>query len=194
MEDQVVRVALKEWAIVTELLAAGEVALVLRKGGVHEDGGPGRFRLEHDRFALYPAYEHERLDWIKPRWRPAQVEMAAASVPSSVEFLGVAQTALVVPIPSREAFAALDDLHAWTQEQIDMRFNYRPEQATYAVLLRVWRLPAPVRRPNRGAWAGCRSWIPLEGDDGVSALGAQPAIDQGRFAAITARVRDALRP
>ena len=70
-----VNLALKEWAVVGDLVADGRCALLLRKGGVHEDTGPGRFRLEHERFLLFPAWEHERLDWIKPDWLPPREKL-----------------------------------------------------------------------------------------------------------------------
>ncbi|MEL7089128.1 MAG: DUF1802 family protein [Planctomycetota bacterium] len=66
-------IALKEWACVCDLLLEGKTCLLLRKGGVHEYDGPGRFKLEYDRFALFPAWEHENLDWIKPGLRPSQI-------------------------------------------------------------------------------------------------------------------------
>src|SRR5690606_840280 len=56
--DVMLTVALKEWAVVCDLLLEGKCSLLLRKGGVHEDRGPGRFELEHERFTLYPAWEH----------------------------------------------------------------------------------------------------------------------------------------
>ena len=112
-------VALKEWAIVTDFLAQGKCALLLRKGGIHEDEGPGRFHLEHDAFALFPAWEHERLDWIKPAWLPERAQLKLAdghlAVPETLEFKGWAQVAKVWKIPSRAAFDSLDDLHPWAK-------------------------------------------------------------------------------
>ena len=69
-------IALKEWAIVCDFLAQGKCALLLRKGGIHEAGGPGRFALNHDRFLMFPAWEHERLDWIKPDWLPPEQKLS----------------------------------------------------------------------------------------------------------------------
>ena len=34
--------ALKEWAVICDLLATGRQTLVLRKGGIAEEQGPGR--------------------------------------------------------------------------------------------------------------------------------------------------------
>src|SRR4051812_20129921 len=51
-------IAFKEWAVICRALAEGRQAVILRKGGIAEDGG--RFRPEHDRFLLYPTFFHEQ--------------------------------------------------------------------------------------------------------------------------------------
>ncbi|NBC11244.1 MAG: DUF1802 family protein [Planctomycetes bacterium] len=178
--------ALKEWAIVCDLLVEGRCALVLRKGGVHEEGGPGRFKLEHERFALFPAWEHERLDWIKPafRLREAPIE----DEPAQIELRGYAEVGRIWEVPSREAFDALDDLHPWTAEQIDMRFNYKPERPLFLLALRAYQLSEAKVIPNRPSFAGCRSWVPLPPEDAVDETGATPAMSDDRFADVLRRV------
>ena len=42
-------IALKEWAVVCNLLLEGRLAVLLRKGGIAETGGAGVFELEHTR-------------------------------------------------------------------------------------------------------------------------------------------------
>ena len=186
--------ALKEWSCVCDLLADGRACLLLRKGGVHEDGGPGRFRLEHDRFAMFPAWEHENLDWIKPDFRPDRGPITQE--PDAVTFRGWADVAGLWPVPSREAFDELDDLHPWLKPQVDMRFAYKPERPLYALLVRAYRLPEPVVRKNHPSFAGCRSWVPLEGEGGyrgeIDPVGSTPAIGQAAFDAVRKRVTDTL--
>src|SRR5437868_3755930 len=58
------KIAFKEWAAVCRALAAGRQALVIRKGGIAEDGGA--FKPEYDRFWLYPSYLHQQESGIKP--------------------------------------------------------------------------------------------------------------------------------
>jgi hypothetical protein len=48
--------ALKEWAITVEAMAQGDQVLLLRKGGIHEEGKD--FRVIHDEFLFYPTYLH----------------------------------------------------------------------------------------------------------------------------------------
>ena len=61
-----VSLALKEWAVITRALACGEQFLILRKGGIREQ--QKRFVLEGNRFLLYPTYEHQSADLLKPQW------------------------------------------------------------------------------------------------------------------------------
>ncbi len=182
--------ALKEWAIVCDLLVEGRCALVLRKGGIHEEGGPGRFKLEHERFALFPAWEHERLDWIKPAFRLRDEPIAGE--PTQIALCGFAEVGRIWEVPSRQAFDALDDLHPWTAEQIDMRFNYKPERPLYLLALRAYRLPAAKVIPNRPAFAGCRSWVPLPAEDRIDPTGSVAAMGEAAFGEVLERVDKAL--
>lgn len=186
-------IALKEWAIVCGFLAQGRCALLLRKGGIHEDGGPGRFGLNHDRFLMFPAWEHERLDWIKPSWLPWASELTAVdepqkSEPNQIRFECYAEAAKIWQVPSREAFDRLNDLHPWATPQIDMRFNYKPERPLYLLAVRAYRTVGDVVVPNRDSFAGCVSWVPMGGGDAVDASGAVPAMGDDEFNSLLVRV------
>ncbi|MEM1028054.1 MAG: DUF1802 family protein [Planctomycetota bacterium] len=184
-------IALKEWACVCDLLVGGKVCLLLRKGGVHEHDGPGRFKLEHDRFALFPAWEHETLDWIKPELRPGRGPITQE--PAEIEIKGYAEVAGIWEVPSREAFGQLDDLHPWLPPQIDMRFNYKPDRPLYAMLVRAFRFEQPLVIPNRSAFAGCKSWVPLSGQDVLEGIASRRAIDETQLALVRDRVDSVLR-
>lgn len=197
-------IALKEWAIVCDFLAQGRCALLLRKGGIHEAGGPGRFALDHDRFLMFPAWEHERLDWIKPDWLPPPPELAAASElakavdepekaePSQIAFKCYAEAVKIWEVPSRDAFDRLDELHPWAAPQIDMRFNYKPDRPLYLLALRAYRMRCEVKVPNRDSFAGCVSWVPLDLADVIDLSGAEPAMPGRDFDSLLAQVDRAL--
>ncbi|MEM1110073.1 MAG: DUF1802 family protein [Planctomycetota bacterium] len=172
-------IALKEWSCVCDLLVEGKCCLLLRKGGIHEDGGPGRFKLEHDRFALFPAWEHETLEWIKPDLRPARGPITEE--PAEIVIRGYAEVAGIWEVPSREAFDQLDDLHPWLPPQIDMRFDYKPARPLYAMLVRAYRLVTPKVIWNRLAFAGCKSWVPLPSPDRLSKASTLPAISDAQL-------------
>ena len=67
----------------------------------------------------------------------------------------------IIQLKSRKQMDAIENEHIWTAPLIDMRFNYRPENPLYLVLVRAHRLREPVRLPNTPAYAGCKSWVPL---------------------------------
>lgn len=187
--------ALKEWAVVCELLAAGEIALLPRKGGIREWGGPGVFELEHRDFLLFPTREHEKPERIKPEFlaktsaRPAPSGASGcAADPDTVRLDAFARAERIWKVPSRGVFDRLDDLHPWLPPAIDMRFDYKPENPLYLVALRVHRLLAPIIIPHRPEYRGCRSWVPLLPEDRPEAPGATPAMDDARFAGVLERV------
>ena len=178
--------ALKEWSIVCDLLLAGELALLLRKGGIHESGGPGVFELEHPRFLLYPSYVHQKPAMLKPAFRD-RVELLETE-PDEITFRGLGEAAKIWRVPSREAFDQLDGLHCWSPAQIDMRFDYKPERPLYLMAVRAYRLAQPRTIKNHAEYAGCKSWVALRPGDVVDDRGATPVIAGEEFAAIMKRV------
>ena len=182
------KIALKEWSIVCDLLLSGELALLLRKGGIHEDEGPGEFRLTHPRFALFPAWEHQKPHMIKPAYRD---RVEALEEPADVPIRGIGQAIKIWEVPDRAAFDLLDDLHPWAEPQIDMRFNYKPDHPLYLVAVRAARLPEPVVVPNTWEYGGCKSWVPLRDEDVIDDSQAMPALDDEAFARVISRVDEA---
>src|SRR5690606_37223628 len=61
-------IAFKEWAVTVRALAEGEQLLTLRKGGIREEHK--LFRLDHDRFFLYPTFDHQRNDVVRESHLP----------------------------------------------------------------------------------------------------------------------------
>lgn len=150
-------VGLKEWASVCAALETGRQIILLRKGGIHESAG--EFELEHSRFVLFPTYLHQNLKMLKPAAHvgfephsaePAKVKLAAGGVVSDI-----------LQVKSRAQIDALDGEHVWTAPLIDMRFNYRPENPLYLMIVRVHRLTEPRMIENTPEYAGCKSWVPL---------------------------------
>lgn len=52
------RTALKEWAVLVDAMARGDIIAMVRKGGIREQR-PG-FSVRHDRFVFYPTFFHEK--------------------------------------------------------------------------------------------------------------------------------------
>jgi hypothetical protein len=75
---------------------------------------------------------------------------------------------------------ALDDQHVWAKPLIDMRFNYRPENPLYLLLVRTYRLDQAVPIDNAPAYAGCKSWVPLQ--SAIDTGRSRPVLDDAQFA------------
>ena len=61
-------IAFKEWAVTVRALAEGEQLVTLRKGGIREPDK--HFQLAHDRFFLYPTFDHQRGDLVRQSHQP----------------------------------------------------------------------------------------------------------------------------
>src|SRR6187399_3334941 len=61
-------VALKEWAVTVRALSEGEQLVTLRKGGIREENK--HFELEHERFFLYPTFDHQRNNLVRESHHP----------------------------------------------------------------------------------------------------------------------------
>ncbi|HEY1921871.1 MAG TPA: DUF1802 family protein [Tepidisphaeraceae bacterium] len=170
------QVALKEWATVCTALARGRQIILLRKGGIHESGG--EFEIEHRRFLLFPTYLHQNPAMLKEDQQASVVKLSAE--PAKIEISAAAEITDIIPMTSRATMDAIDDQHIWTKPLIDMRFNYRPENPLYLLLGRAYRLSQPITIDNTPAYAGCKSWVPLE--TSVQTTGAAAVLDDAQFA------------
>ena len=179
-------VGLKEWATVADALAAGRQVLLLRKGGILEQSVRHRFSITHNEFLLFPTYLHQSRAQLKPE---VPFEPAAAE-PDAVRLSTAGVVTDIVRATSREQVDRLDDQHIWTPALLDMRFNYKPQNPLYLVLVRAYRLPTPVVLPNTPAYAGCKSWVPLERPVDTSA--ATPVLDDPAYEAKRRAILDRL--
>jgi hypothetical protein len=164
--------ALKEWAVVCRALETGRQMILLRKGGIYESAG--EFELEHREFLLFPSYLHQNEAMLKSEVHdqlansgrePSELTLSAAGVVTDI-----------LQLKSRQQMDALEDEHIWRGALIDMRFNYRPENPLYLLLVRTHRLAQPVTIQNTPAYAGCKSWVPLE--KAIDTRGARPVLDE----------------
>jgi hypothetical protein len=169
------QVGLKEWDVVCRALARGRQILLLRKGGIYE--ASSGFELEHNQFLLFPTFVHQNLaslksevhaDFSPQSQEPEMVNLSVAAVASDI-----------VRLTDRAQMAALDDQHIWASPLIDMRFNYRPDNPLYLLLVRVYALWSPMVLKNTPAYAGCKSWVPLE--QATATTGAKPVLDDASY-------------
>lgn len=153
--------ALKEWAVVLKALEEGKQAILLRKGGISEEGG--EFKPEHSEFFLYPTFEHENAQAIKPDWRPriASIEKENKD-PKRIHFRLYGIVDKVEKVTDWEICKKLIPFTVMSDEAIEKRFNYGDWQGVYVFLTRAYLMAVPSDLPIKSAYEGCKSWVPLE--------------------------------
>ena len=150
-------IAFKEWAVICHALAEGRQSLILRKGGIVEPDGV--FRVEHDRFWLYPTFTHQTETGIVEAYRPL-LDHARADADGRVHLRHIAEVVRVSRLTTLEQAHSLAGLHGWSEDTVTARFHYRTP-GLYALLVRVSEA-SPHAIVETDAYRGCKSWVTLE--------------------------------
>lgn len=176
------RSALKEWAVVDRLLGTGRIAVLARKGGIHERRGD--FEVEHRDFWIFPTHFHQNPAELSARFEDEMQRQRALPAPSPerVRLEHFAEVIDAFRIEDAASAHLADDLHPLTPEAIASRFLYRERLYLHLLLLRVHRLPEPVMIPNTLDYEGCVSWVEL--DEPVPTRGLRPVLGDDAFAAL----------
>lgn len=183
------QLALKEWAVTVDALARGQQILLLRKGGIHETGKD--FRVIHREFLLYPTYEHQRADLLKPAEQPALSQLLAARPPAdTITFSHWARAEEILEVEAQERVDDLSPHHIWTDEYAQSRLRWKPMLPLSILLLRVYRLAAPVAVPYLKEYGGCTSWVDIMPRIDLGPL--EPALPDDEFAREVAAVKGSL--
>ncbi len=154
----VIETALKEWSVAVDALAAGETILLLRKGGIKEH--QGRFSAEADRVVLFPTFEHQRPELLKPQYRPAVEAVPKGWHPKTITLKAWADITHIFLTDDADKVADLTAFHIWQPQLAQERLKWKAKPL-YLLALRAYRLPDPVTVPWQTAYSGCRSWITL---------------------------------
>lgn len=183
------QLALKEWAVTVDALAKGEQILLLRKGGIHEAGKD--FRVIHREFLLYPTYEHQRADLLKPARQPALAALLAGRPPAeTIAFSHWARAEEIIEVSDQERVADLGPHHIWTDAYAQARLHWKPLLPLSILLLRVYKLERPAAIPWLKEYGGCTSWVDILPRIDLGAM--TPALTDGEFARAAAAVRGSL--
>ncbi len=160
MLPDICQIALKEWAVTVQALAQGQQILLLRKGGIHESGKD--FRVIHPEFLLYPTYEHQRADLLKPAHRPALGRLLADHPQAdTITFTHFARAEEVIEVAAQEKVDDLSPHHIWTDAYAQSRLHWKPMLPLSILLLRVYRLEQPATIPYLKEYGGCTSWVEI---------------------------------
>ena len=173
--------ALKEWDVAVQALTEGQTIMLLRKGGIRETNG--RFEVPFRKVWLYPTYEHQKPEWLKPDYAHQVHPVEPGWHPDSVEIQSWATVTHVFQVTEAAYVDALYPFHIWTRQFAYERLRWKPRSPLYVLLLRVYCLPDSVRIPFDETYKGCKSWMDFTiGDDHINpSLAAPVLIDENYF-------------
>jgi hypothetical protein len=152
--------ALKEWNVAVNALEQGETILLLRKGGIRETDG--KFTVERNRVLLYPTWEHQQPDLLKPNYASQVQSVTSGWHPQDIRISSWATITDLLQVSTAEPVKALYPFHIWNEQFIHNRLKWKPNQPLYVLLLRVYKLLQPQIISYNPKYGGCRSWIELE--------------------------------
>lgn len=169
---------LKEWAVAVDALEQGKTMMLLRKGGIKEDGN--RFTVAHDQVLLYPTYEHQQPHLLKADYSSQVQPVASGWHPETVRIGSYAEITDIFQVSDASTITALLPYHIWNEQFVSDRLKWKPRQPIFVLLLRTYRLPQPQVIAYRPEYGGCRSWIDLA--ESISLKGIVPVLDDTTYA------------
>lgn len=183
-------IALREWAVAVKALEKGRQIVALRKGGIAEE--TKEFRLESPSFYLFPSFEHQRPELVKPDYRNgvALTREEGESRPGRIAISSYAEVAGDLEVTDSETLGRLDALHIWTGDYAEERLRWKRTKPLHVLLLRVFKLAAPIVLPMREEYGGCKSWLRLEEE--LPEPSRTPVLDDAEFRARAEAVERAL--
>ena len=172
--------ALKEWAALIAALGDGRQIVTIRKGGIREETKD--FRVRHQAFLLYPTYDHQQADLLKPAYRADLAAALAQQVDPAREVVisHYARVSDAFETSSDDILRALSPHHAVSDGYAEKRLHWRPRKPLEVMLLRVFRLAEPHQLAVLPEYGGCKSWIELPGS--ISLAGMAPVLDDAAYA------------
>ena len=155
--------ALKEWKIAIQALEQGQTILLLRKGGIREQGG--KFNVAQDKILLYPTFEHQQPTLLKPEYANQVQLVSSGWHPQTVKISSFAEITDILSWNNSQDQSLIDALmpfHIWNEVFVRDRLQFKPQQPLYILLLRTYKLPKVYEIPYDSSYGGCRSWIELQ--------------------------------
>ncbi|MBD2125906.1 DUF1802 family protein [Microcoleus sp. ZQ-A2] len=180
--------ALKEWAVAVDALEQGKMIMLLRKGGIKEEGN--RFSVTHNRIFLYPTYEHQQPNLLKPEYDSQVTPVTSGWHPETVQISSWAEITDILVVSDEKAVVRLLPYHIWNEQFVSDRLRWKPRQSLFILLLRTYRLPQPQLIGYRPEYGGCRSWIDLT--EAINLEGIVPVLDDTTYTAQVTQIRKVL--
>ena len=180
---------LKEWAIAVDALERGKTIMLLRKGGIREEGK--RFQVTYNQVLLYPTYEHQQPHLLKAEYAFQVQPVTSGWHPETVRIGSWAEITDILAVSDECTIEALLPYHIWNEQFARERFHWKPSQPLYILLLRTYRLPQPLMVPYCQEYSGCRSWIDLVEPIVIENL--VPVLDEVNYMKQVAQIRQILQ-
>jgi hypothetical protein len=180
--------ALKEWAVAVDALERGKTIMLLRKGGIKEEGK--RFTVAHNQILLYPTYEHQQPNLLKEEYASRVTPVTSGWHPETVRIGSWAEITDILLVSEESAVESLLPYHIWNEQFVSDRLKWKPRQSLFILLLRTYRLPQPQLIPYRPEYGGCRSWIELT--EPISLEGIVPVLDDTAYTEQVTQIRNQL--
>ena len=182
-------IALKEWAVAVKALAEGAQVLALRKGGIHREDRD--FRIVHPQFLLFPTFEHQKGDLLKPAYhRDLRDTLQERGAPGHVAISYWTEVTAKFELRDESALDRLSPFHIWTGSYARKRLHWRPKQPLTVALLRVYRLQEPQAIPLLDEYEGCKSWVDLGRK--VPLGNMVPVLDHSQYQARVTSIREVI--
>jgi hypothetical protein len=152
--------AFKEWSCIVDALGKGKQSIILRKGGISEDGS-GDFELKGKQFILFPTLFHQSDEMIKPDWMPFLSDTKFHNQTGKVLIKYYAQVADVQVLTDWDKVTKLNAYHAWNETVVKERFE-RWGNNIHLLILQVFEFGAAFELELLPEYGGCKSWIELD--------------------------------
>lgn len=151
--------ALKEWAVAVNALEQGKTIILLRKGGISEENH--RFKVAYDQVLLYPTYEHQQPQLLKPEYANQVTPVVSGWHPETIRISSWAEITDIFQVSDEQTVSALLPYHIWNEQFVSDRLKWKPRQPLFILLLRTYQLAQPQVISYNQQYGGCKSWINL---------------------------------
>jgi hypothetical protein len=183
------RTALKEWAVLVDAMACGEIIAMVRKGGIREQRAG--FSVRHERFLFYPTFFHEKEKELQPRFITTLAHAhARRSDEGTIRLEYLADVVGLWEVRELEVLRGIEPEHGLAWNAVESRFHYKNKPGVQVVAVRVSRLTEPVVVPEIRRYQGCVSWVAL--DEAVDVSNTTPVLDDTSLLTRVARIENAL--
>jgi hypothetical protein len=146
---------------------------------MHQSKEPAR--LAHERFFLYPTFDHQPGDLVRESHQPelrraleegvwsdgepplhSFVSGAPVQQPDRVRIRAWAEVTDHFTITDPRCVDALSPFYVWTPDYAEKRLGWRRRQPLHVLLLRTYRIPRPVTVKVKDEYMGPAAWVELQ--------------------------------